>query len=741
MALANFAELRPRIDDRADLADLAALEGWTRREHAARGATWESRRASGLVRECHGDLHLGNIALVDDEVTLFDCIEFNERMRWIDVVSDIAFTVMDLQHRGRRDLAQRLLNAYLERTGDYSGLAVLPYYLAYRAMVRAKVAGLRAAQMSPGDARSAALADCRAHLALARTEAEAGSPAIVITRGLSGSGKTTLSQALLERIGALRLRSDVERKRLQGLPADARTGADIDAGIYAPDASRATYARLLSVARTIAGAGRIALVDAAFLSRWQRDAFRALADELDVPLVIVEFVASEATLRRRIVERGAAGNDASDADLSVLAHQLRHQEPLDEDERALAVSWDAEQPLARAQAVDAWRGVAQRLGIDDPPRDPLTDPPEDPPGDPGLDAKLAFLSRPPSYPEPTTRVERVQTHLSWVFLTDAHAYKLKKPARSDFVDLRTVADRRRNCRAEVRLNRRLAPDVYLGAVPLTCDAAGRLAINGDGDVVDWLVRMRRLPQDRMLDRIIASGLASTIDVDAIVQPLCRLYRAAPPVAMPAAAYLEALAAEIDATQLALREPGYALPADTLDRIAALQSRVLARDRASIGDRATAGRIVEGHGDLRPEHVCMLSPPRIIDCLEFSRELRSLDAADELAYLALECERLGAPDLRERIFDAYRRLSGDTVPEALIDFYQSYRACIRARIAIWHWRDPALRGIPKWRVQALDYLRLALAHADRSAQTDARAGHAGAAAATQPPASSTSDPPR
>ncbi|HEV2219437.1 MAG TPA: AAA family ATPase [Casimicrobiaceae bacterium] len=385
VALANFAELRPRIDDPAHLAELEALEDWTRREHAARGAIWASRRAAGLVRECHGDLHLGNIALVDAEVTLFDCIEFNERMRWIDVVSDIAFTLMDLRHRGRRDLAQRFLNAYLERTGDYSGVAVLTYYLVYRAMVRAKVAGLRAAQMFPGDASSGALADCRVHLDLARNEARAGSPAIVITHGLSGSGKTTLSQFLLERIGALRLRSDVERKRLLGLPAAARTGADIDAGIYAADANRATYARLLALARTIVEAGRIALVDAAFLSRCQRDAFRTLANELDVPLVIVDCIASEATLRRRIVERRAAGNDASDADLSVLAQQLHHHAPLDDDERALAVTWDAEQPPDGAQARDAWRRVAQRLGVGDP----LSGPPDETPADPGLGAAIA----------------------------------------------------------------------------------------------------------------------------------------------------------------------------------------------------------------------------------------------------------------------------------------------------------------------------------------------------------------
>jgi uncharacterized protein len=758
VALANFAELRPRLDDAADLADLARLESWTRLEHAARGAVWDARRRGGHVRECHGDLHLGNIALIDGAITPFDCIEFNERMRWIDVASEIAFTVMDLQHRGRPDLAQRFLNAYLEHGGDYAALAVLRFYLVYRAMVRAKVAGLGAAQAPPGAAKSAQLADCRAHIALANREAAPGMPAIVITRGLSGSGKTTLSQSLLEHIGAIRVRSDVERKRLAGFPADARTHAGIEAGIYAPDATRATYDRLLDLARRIVDAGRIALVDAAFLSCWQRDAFRGLADDLDVPFVIVDFVASEATLRRRITERAAQGRDASDADLSVLARQLRSREPLAGEEGAFVVAYDAEQPLERAQSADAWRRVVQRLDLERPRADPRTAAPI-PPGpdsgpDPGLDAKLAFLSQPSSYPEPTTRVEQVQTHLSWVFLTDHHAYKLKKPVRGDFVDLRTIADRRRNCRAEVRLNRRLSPDVYVGTVPLTCDAAGRLAIGGDGDVVDWLVRMRRVPHDRMLDRIIATGDAASVDVDAIVQPLHRLYRVAPRVEVSAEAYLQGLAAEITGTRDELRRPAYGLPVETIDRIAALQLRVLAREATLLAGRARAGRIVEGHGDLRPEHVCMTSPPRIIDCLEFSRALRSLDAVDELAYLALECERLGAPGLRQRIFDAYRRVSNDPVPETLIDFYQSYRASIRAKIAIWHLRDPALQRMPKWRIQALDYLRLALAHVERAAAAEAASGNArptgadtgdpdraGATRDPQSPASSTSDPPR
>ena len=748
VALANFEELRPRLDDPADLAQLAQLEAWTRREHAARGSTWEARRRDGRVRECHGDLHLGNIALVDGEITPFDCIEFNERMRWIDVVSEIAFTVMDLQHRGRPDHAQRFLDAWLAHSGDYAGLGVLRYYLAYRAMVRAKVAGLRAAQAPPGTTRSAALGDCRAHVALARKEAAPGRPAVVITHGLSGSGKTTLSQALLERIGALRLRSDVERKRLQGLAPGARTGAGIDSGLYAPDATRATYDRLLSLARGIVDSGRIALVDAAFLSRWQRDAFRALADRLDLPFVIVDFVASEATLRRRIAARAAEGRDASEADVSVLAHQLRHREPLQGDELAFVVTWDAEQPPELAQAADAWRRVVQRLdgdecapGAANAGTDPDPDLAPDLAPDPGLDARIAFLSQPQSYPEPVTRVLRVQTHLSWVFLTDDHAYKLKKPVRSDFVDLRTIADRRRNCRAEVRLNRRLAPDVYIGAIPLTCDASGRLAIGGDGDVVDWLVKMRRLPQDRMLDRIIVAGHAASVDVDAIVQPLCRLYRAAAPAAMSPEAYVQGLAAEIRATRDELRKPAWALPADVIERTALLQLRMVEHGdkdgdgAALLGGRAASGRIVEGHGDLRPEHVCMTSPPRIIDCLEFSRTLRSLDAVDELAYLALECERLGAPELRERIFDAYRRIGDDDPPAPLVDFYQSYRASIRAKIAIWHLRDPALQQMPKWRAQALEYLRLAATHAERCAEAGA------GAPPPQPPPSSTSDPPR
>ena len=199
---------------------------------------------------------------------------------------------------------------------------MLPFYLAYRALVRAKIARLRAAQLGAGAAGGAALTEARGYLRLARRYAEPRRPALIITCGLSGSGKTVLSQALLETIGAVRVRSDVERKRLQGIAATARSQADITQGLDSPAASEATYDRLRALARNILEAGRIAIVDAAFLRRADRESFRTLAVDLAVPFVIVAFEAEEATLRERIARRRDEGFDASDADLAVLAHQI-----------------------------------------------------------------------------------------------------------------------------------------------------------------------------------------------------------------------------------------------------------------------------------------------------------------------------------------------------------------------------------------------------------------------------------
>ena len=242
------------------------------------------------------------------------------------------------------------------------GFAVLPFYLAYRAVVRAKIALLRAVQLDAGAAKDAAIAEARGYLRLARSHGAPSRPALIITCGLSGCGKTAVSQALLETIGAVRVRSDVERKRLHAVDPLARSGAGIGREWYSPAATAATYERLRAVARDILGAGRIAIVDATFLRRAERESFRALAEEIGVPFAIVAFDAKEATLRERIVRRRAEGSDASDADLAVLAHQLSTCEPLTAAERACAVPYDAEASLEAARAPSAWALLADRLG-------------------------------------------------------------------------------------------------------------------------------------------------------------------------------------------------------------------------------------------------------------------------------------------------------------------------------------------------------------------------------------------
>ncbi len=238
----NFVQVRPLLDDDAERAVVDALSGWTQREHAVQAPLFEARRRNGFVRECHGDLHLGNIAIIDGGIAIFDCIEFNDHLRWIDVMSEVAFAVMDMQDRRRPDLAYRFLNRWLEITGDYEGLAVLRFYLVYRAMVRAMVARLRSAQLEAGAARTALIAEYEGYVALARADASAPRPAIVITHGLSGSGKTTATQALLEQAAAIRVRTDVERKRLRGIAAGSASGSGIESGLYTAQMTEATYA-------------------------------------------------------------------------------------------------------------------------------------------------------------------------------------------------------------------------------------------------------------------------------------------------------------------------------------------------------------------------------------------------------------------------------------------------------------------------------------------------------------------
>jgi aminoglycoside phosphotransferase family enzyme len=328
-----------------------------------------------------------------------------------------------------------------------------------------------------------------------------------------------------------------------------------------------------------------------------------------------------------------------------------------------------------------------------------------------LEASLDFLRRPDAYPEATSRVDAVETHMSWVFLTDTHAWKLKKPVRYPYLDFSTPEARRLDCEAEVRLNRRLAPEVYLGVMPLVLDADGGLHLGGEGETVDWLVRMRRLPADRMLDRLLHSGAVEQAKIIRLARRLARFYAEAAAEAITPEAYRQDLARRIEDNLHEIASPEFGLALDLPQRLARPQLSFLQGHVELFDSRVRQGRIVEGHGDLRPEHVCLLEEPVVIDCLEFERAFRILDPADELGYLALECERLHAPQAGRWLLEAYRETSGDAPPDALIHFYQSCRAVLRAKLALWHLRDDGRHPPDKWIATAREYLELAQRHAD------------------------------
>jgi aminoglycoside phosphotransferase family enzyme len=256
----------------------------------------------------------------------------------------------------------------------------------------------------------------------------------------------------------------------------------------------------------------------------------------------------------------------------------------------------------------------------------------------------------------------------------------------------------------VRLNRRLAPEVYLGIAPLILDRQGRMRLGGEGKPIDWLVVMRRLPADRMLDRAIADQTVSESDAREVGFRLARFYKQAPPVAITASEYRRRLVADVCANRQELAKPEYALPADLLESITDAQLNFLSHESELFDARVRAGRIIEAHGDLRPEHICLESEPVIIDCLEFNRDFRILDPVSELAFLALECERLGAVWVGDLILKTYSDETGDRPPGRLLAFYKSFHACLRAKIAVWHLQDH--EDWAKWTDKARRYLRLA-----------------------------------
>lgn len=362
-ALQNFAQLPHLLSAPKDLALLEAVRQASTLEFAACGQLFRQRAVSGCVRECHGDLHLGNVVLLDDTPTPFDCIEFSAALRWIDVISEISFPVMDLLQRRRPQLAWRLLNAYLENTGDYQGCGVLRFYVAYRAMVRAKIAAIRATQHDDVKARQE-LNSCRSYLGLACDWLARRKPAVIITHGLPGCGKSTFAQIALERLGAIRIRSDVERKRLFGLTALANSKSQADADIYSEDAIRRTYARLHELARGLVAAGFPVIVDAAFVLHAERESFRALAQEMDAPFVIASLQTDAALLAERLALRSSRGDDASEADFSVYQKLRLTHEPLLDEEQAAAVTFINNGDVDALQSdAEAWKSLDSRLTL------------------------------------------------------------------------------------------------------------------------------------------------------------------------------------------------------------------------------------------------------------------------------------------------------------------------------------------------------------------------------------------
>jgi aminoglycoside phosphotransferase family enzyme len=318
-------------------------------------------------------------------------------------------------------------------------------------------------------------------------------------------------------------------------------------------------------------------------------------------------------------------------------------------------------------------------------------------------AKITLLRLPQTYPDSPERIELVETHMSWVFLTDRHAFKLKKPVQYDYLDFSTLAARKSSCEEEVRLNQRLAPGMYLGAVPLAVDRQGKVRIGGQGAILDWLVKMRRLPAERMLDYRIRHHLLQPAELRAAAEWLANFYRDCTAEEISGGEYRERYLTDVRANYKALVRPHCELPAAPAGRVRDTQIALLETAPELFDQRAVQGRIVEGHGDLRPEHVCLESPPVVFDRLEFNRSFRIVDAADELAGLSMECDLLDAPQVEGELFDAYGRITGDRPSPQLVMFYKAHRACVRARLAIWHLRNGERSTWPRWCAVARTYL--------------------------------------
>jgi len=338
--LDNFAACESLSGGHAHLSKLAR---WAKHTYKMIKPIMQKRKAQGFVKECHGDLHLGNIVLLNGKPTLFDAIEFNVDFRFTDVIADIGFIMMDLMQRNLAGMASRLLNRYLEQTGDYEGLVLLPYCIAYRAMVRAKVALLTQLNLADPFLKNEEQQKYLRYLAFAHQLIQEAKPTLMIMHGVSGSGKTTLSQALLQHHLAIRIRADVERKRLHH--------AYPTLPLYEDKMNALTETKLYDLAAVLLPLHFNVIVDATFIKHASRERFYQLAKMTHSRFIILDCQLSDAILIERIQKREQLGRDASDATVEVMKKQQLHAEPLDQSERAFTLSFNLAKKITLDEAI------------------------------------------------------------------------------------------------------------------------------------------------------------------------------------------------------------------------------------------------------------------------------------------------------------------------------------------------------------------------------------------------------
>lgn len=323
--------------------------------------------------------------------------------------------------------------------------------------------------------------------------------------------------------------------------------------------------------------------------------------------------------------------------------------------------------------------------------------------------KVEFLKQPDSYYEDNSIIDTIETHLSSVFLTDRHAYKIKKPVAFSFLNFSHIASRFLNCQKELELNRQLAPDVYLDVVPMIQSRPHHFYPIGwtqKGKIVDWLVKMRQFPREKTLDNAILRNKIDRTLLTKAAHTLINFYQDAKPLALSPYEYKHQLCQSIDENHQSLSKPEYQFNQAVIREIHEAQMHQLNVLSDYLTQRVIQGRIIECHGDLRPEHICLISPPVFIDRLEFNIRLRIMDAVAELSYLSLECELLGKPEIGEFFLKIYQQEFDDIPDPKLVEFYKSYKACLRARISAWHLDDAQIINQEKWHKKANAYLNLA-----------------------------------